>query len=130
LADLLIIDDDEDVPELLADIFRGDGHQVRVSRDGAAGLEQIAARLPDVVLLDVEMPILSGPETADMMFLRDCGQENIPVILISGVVGLARVAERVGTPYFIGKPYRLEELVGLVARALLERRAPHPEARV
>jgi FixJ family two-component response regulator len=49
--------------------------------------------------------------------------------LLSGVVHLERVAAEVGTPYFLGKPFRLGQLVDLVRRALSERVAPcRPEA--
>jgi FixJ family two-component response regulator len=48
------------------------------------------------------------------------------VILLSGVMDLPLVAAEVGTPYYLAKPYRIDALLALVERALVERRAPRP----
>jgi FixJ family two-component response regulator len=78
------------------------------------------------VLVDVEMPILNGPDMAYELFLRNCGDEKIPVLLISGIVGLPEIAAGVGTPYFLAKPYTVASVLRLVALALEERTYPHP----
>jgi CheY-like chemotaxis protein len=126
VADLLLVDDDSDLTELLGALLEGAGHTVRVARDGQEGLALVAARLPDAVLLDVEMPGLTGPEMTYRMFVHDAGQEKIPVVLLSGVTNLQRIASLVGTPYFLPKPYAIEAVLRLVAQAILERRAPMP----
>lgn len=126
MADLLIVDDDPDMGELLGEALARHGHQVRIARDGMDGLRELAIRMPDAVLLDVEMPMLDGPGMAYEMFVRNCGLENIPIILLSGVVDLEQVAARVGTPYFLSKPYALGAVRALCDRALAERTAPVP----
>jgi DNA-binding response OmpR family regulator len=126
MADVLIVDDSPDLRTLLAVFVGMAGHAVREAGDGRQGLDAIAERTPDLVLLDVEMPVLTGPEMAYQLFLRDCGDENIPVILLSGVVGLRDVAAMVGTPYFLKKPYSLEALNEMVDRALREQIPPRP----
>jgi CheY-like chemotaxis protein len=126
MADLLIVDDDLDVADLLAEVLQTKGHACRVARNGREGLELVATEAPDLVLLDVEMPVLDGPEMVYELFLRDRGEENIPVILTSGIVGLPRVAARVGTPYFVAKPYTVDSVLLVVARALEERIPPRP----
>jgi DNA-binding NtrC family response regulator len=125
MARLLIVDDDKDVAALLADELYARGHDVRLGHDGAEGLRLVAEERPDVVLLDVEMPVLSGPQMAALMALRDRGDESVPIILLSGVVDFGRVVAQVGTPYFLQKPYTMESLVALVERALAERTPPH-----
>ena len=129
MADVLVIDDDIDSAEVLAEIMADAGHQVRIGYNGEDGLRLAAERVPELALLDVEMPVLDGPGMAYEMFLRDMGMELVPVVLLSGVPALDHVAAEVGTPYFLGKPYRYEQLVGLVARALAERVAPQPRRR-
>jgi DNA-binding response OmpR family regulator len=126
MADLLIVDDDRDMAELLGEALAHHGHQVRFAHDGMDGLRELATRWPDAVLLDVEMPLLDGPQMAWQMFVRDRGLETIPIILLSGVVDLERVAARVGTPYFLAKPYALGAVRALCDRALTERTAPEP----
>jgi DNA-binding NtrC family response regulator len=127
VADLLVVDDDPDLAESLAALLEEEGHEVRTARNGQEGLELVAQRPPDLVLLDVEMPVLSGPEMSYRMFIHDVGQEEIPLVLLSGVTNLLEVAQTVGTPYFLPKPCAFEAIVSLVARGLLERRAPVPE---
>jgi FixJ family two-component response regulator len=68
------------------------------------------------------MPVLDGPGMAYLMLMHDAGLERIPVILISGIPDLRQVATRVGTTYFLSKPYRLEQLQRVLARALLEQK--------
>jgi DNA-binding NtrC family response regulator len=126
MADLIVVDDDHDLGDILADILRSRGHEIRVARSGHEALQLVAERRPEAVVLDVEMPVLSGPDTAHLLLIRNCGDEEIPIVLLSGIVDLRRVAARVGTPYFLAKPYELEAIVQLVARALAERTPPTP----
>ncbi len=125
-ASVLIVDDDDDVAELLAEVVQSLGHSVRVARDGKEGLCKIEEQLPDVVLLDVEMPKLTGPQMAYRMFITDVGKEQIPIILLSGAVNLRDFARQVGTPYYLAKPFDVSQLMSLLARALAERELPTP----
>jgi CheY-like chemotaxis protein len=128
MASVLVADDDVDAGELLADFLRDEGHEVAIAHNGGEGFARVQERAPDLLLLDVEMPVKTGPEMAYAMYIRDMGLENVPVVLISGVLELPEVAAAVGTPYFIRKPYGLDGLLALVARALVERVAPRPSA--
>ncbi len=129
MAELLIVDDDADAAEILSDVLARVGHSVRVARDGAEALEAIRERAPDCMLLDVEMPVLDGPGLAYRLVILDCMYDKIPIVLVSGVADLHRVAERVGTPYYIGKPCHLDDVLILLERALRERQPPAPRAR-
>jgi CheY-like chemotaxis protein len=123
-VDLLVVDDDNDVSETLREVLELEGYTVRVAADGQQGLEQLLVRYPDLVLLDVEMPVMTGPQMAYRMFLDDLGREDIPIVLLTGVPDLQLVAASVGTPYFLEKPYTLEQLLVVLNRALRERRPP------
>lgn len=126
VAEILVVDDDEDVGWMLEQILALDGHEVRVTHNGEEALRALRGWAPEMVVLDVEMPILDGPGLAYRMFVHNAGMENIPIVLISGVLDLRHVAERVGTPYFIAKPFTPARLLGLVHRALEERTLPRP----
>ncbi len=126
VAKILVVDDDPELGAVMAELLADEGHEVRIVTNGRAGLEALDRSLPDVVLLDVEMPLLDGPGMAYEMLLRDMGLERIPVVLASGVFDLERVAGRVGTPYFVTKPCALDRLLETVDRALRERVPPHP----
>jgi DNA-binding NtrC family response regulator len=126
MANLLLVDDDFDMADICADVLRTEGHDVRVARNGAEGLARIDERIPDLILCDVEMPVLAGPDMALRLFLLDAGKESVPVVLTSAVQDLRGVAEEVGTPYFLAKPFGVDRLLEMVARALGERVAPKP----
>jgi CheY-like chemotaxis protein len=124
MSDVLVVDDDLDAAEIVADVLHGIGYEVRIAQNGVEGLAELIKKAPDVVLLDVEMPQLSGPDMAYQMFLHDVGLEDIPVVLCSGVVNLPKVAAVVGTPYFLPKPFPLATLLSVLGRALTERTPP------
>lgn len=128
MADVLIIDDDIDSAEVLADLMQALGHAVRIGYNGQEGLRLAKEQTPDIALLDIEMPVLGGPGMAYEMFLHDMGLEDVPVVFLSGAADLREVAARVGTPYFLAKPYGYKEVATLVVRALTERIAPHHPA--
>jgi DNA-binding NtrC family response regulator len=124
MADILIVDDDPDAAAALADVMEFEGHATRVAYDGEHGLRSARERTPDLVLVDIEMPILDGPGMARRMLLYDRGLEQVPVALVSGAPEIRSFAARVGTPYFLPKPYTFDQLVEVVGRALAERTPP------
>jgi CheY-like chemotaxis protein len=127
MANVLIVDDNSDTVELCAELLESVGYGVAKECNGEDGLKALRARpLPDCVLLDVEMPVLSGPEMVHRMLLQKAGQERIPIVLVSGRSDLSAVARRVGTPYFLAKgTYGYgEALLKLLERALFEQHAP------
>ncbi len=127
MANLLIVDDNVDLAGLLEVLLTAEGHRVRVAYDGEAGMRALDESLPEVVILDVDMPVLDGPGMAYRMLVEDCGRELIPIVLLSGTVDLAAVARRVGTPYTLPKPCDPDRLLRMIARTLAERTPPRPK---
>lgn len=121
MADLLVVDDDCDFADLFCEVLRGQGHEVRVARNGNEGISLLRARQPDLLFLDLDMPMLGGAGVAHAMLCHDAGEEKIPIILLSGAANLLAVAAHIGTPYFLKKPAAPGELLALLARALFER---------
>ena len=129
MANILVVDDDPDMADCCAEVLRLEGHSAVIARNGAEGLTLVSADKPDLILLDVEMPVLNGPDMAYRLFIDDAGQELIPILLASGVLDLRSAAEEVGTPSFLGKPFSVKQLLAAVALALAERTAPRPRIR-
>ena len=125
MAHLLLVDDDNDVVELFAEFLRGEGHQVRTASTGEEGLVALrSAPLPDLLVLDVDMPVLGGPGMAHKMLLHDAGEEDVPILLMSGREDLPQIAGQMGTPYFLKKPADIGQVLEMLGRALRERSAP------
>jgi len=77
-SNLLVIDDDPDVLDMLRQLLAAEQYNVRTARDGREGLQEMRLQAPDIVLLDLKMPNLSGPATLKEI-RKDWGQ--IPVIV-------------------------------------------------
>ena len=125
MARLLLVDDDNDVVEALGEFLRGEGHEVRTASTGEEGLLVLReAPLPDALVLDVDMPVLGGPGMAHKMLLHDAGEEAIPIILMSARRDLPALARKMGTSYSVAKPTTIDAFLGVLDRAIHERRAP------
>lgn len=126
MADILVVDDDPNLAETMRDLLEIEGHTVRLALDGQSGLDALGDRLPDLVILDIEMPVLDGPGMAHRMLVENAGREKVPILLASGFADLCLVVARVGTPYFVAKPCDVDDLLGMVGRALTEHMPPKP----
>lgn len=115
---ILIVDDDHEASDRLAKGLTANGYASRVAANGVEGLQKIASAPPDLILLDVEMPILDGPGMAEALEVRREGQRPIPIVLISGSRYLERIARVVGTPHFLRKPFEIGQVISLVNEAL------------
>lgn len=125
MAHLLIVDDDNDLVECFGQLLRAGGHVVHTASTGEEGLLVLrSASVPDALVLDVDMPVLGGPGMAHEMLLHDAGEEKIPIVLVSGRHDLRQIAERMGTPYFLSKPFTVDTFFKLLNQALSERRPP------
>ena len=119
MSKILIIEDEPDMVLGLKDNFEFEGYEVLTAADGAAGLERARTAKPDLVILDIMMPKLSGLEVcktlraegfaAPIIMLTARGQE------IDKVVGL-----ELGADDYVTKPFSIRELLARV-RAILRR---------
>jgi two-component system response regulator RegX3 len=121
---VLIVEDEETFVEALVVGLKREGFLVKVARDGVEAVEMFDTARPDLVLLDVMLPKLSGIDVCREIRTRS----RVPIIMVTAksaeidtVVGL-----EVGADDYVTKPYRLRELVARM-RAVL-RRSPREEA--
>lgn len=81
---ILLVDDDPDFVEAVRVIVENGGYEVEVAYDGKEGLEAVAARKPDLIVLDVMMPVMNGHEACAKL-KGDKETEDIPIILLTAV---------------------------------------------
>jgi two-component system response regulator RegX3 len=115
---VLVVEDEDSFVEALSIGLRREGFRVQVARDGAQALDLFDAVNPDLVLLDVMLPRVSGIDVCRQLRKRS----QVPIIMVTAkgaeidtVVGL-----EVGADDYVTKPYRLRELVARM-RAVLRR---------
>ena len=120
---VLLVEDEESFIDALTVGLRREGFRVQVARDGAQALDLFDAVNPDLVLLDVMLPRISGIDVCRQLRKRS----QVPIIMVTAkgaeidtVVGL-----EVGADDYVTKPYRLRELVARM-RAVLRRAPPRP----
>lgn len=103
---LLIIDDDESSREVLKDALEGDEYEISMACDGKEGLDKVRAELPDLILLDIDMPKMDGVAVLKAM-MADLKTENIPVIMVTAVNADSQIAMslNLGAVDHIVKPY-------------------------
>ncbi len=115
---ILLVDDNEDATETLAEILRISGHEVRTAYDGTAALAAAPRFGPDVVILDIGLPDMSGHEVARA--LRAAGLDGAVLVGLSGF-GAPEDHDRAreaGFDHYLLKPTSLAEIEALLARAV------------
>ncbi|MDO8184039.1 response regulator [Conexibacter sp. JD483] len=123
-ARILVADNDEDILTLVSFRLQRQGYEVLVARDGAEALELARAELPDLCVLDVMMPKLTGYDVTREL-RADPRTADVPVILLTARVQEADVRSGydAGADDYVRKPFAPQELRDRVAAALAKRRA-------
>ena len=124
---ILVVEDEDSFVEALTVGLKREGFRVQVARDGAEALDIFDAVKPDLVLLDVMLPKVSGIDVCRELRRRS----SVPIIMVTAkggeidtVVGL-----EVGADDYVTKPYRLRELVARMRAVLRRRSAERPRPR-
>lgn len=117
--DILIIDDEEDIRELIAGILEDEGYSARVGKDSDTCLQEIEARLPSLLVLDIWLQgsKLDGLELLELIKSK---HKDLPIIVISGHgnIETAVAAIKKGAYDFIAKPFEADHLLLTIERAI------------
>lgn len=112
---VLVVDDNVDAAESMAAMLRNNAHDVRTANDGETALDLAAAFRPDVVILDLGMPKMSGFEVASRMRKEEWGRD----IVLAACTGWSQPQDRrrsraAGFNYHLVKPVSLDEVLQLL----------------
>ena len=119
---VLVVDDDDFVLDSVSQILEEEGFAVQTASDGTQALEQVQGRAPDLVLLDLKMPGMSGPSVLKELRTK---WRDLPVIILTGYPDSDLMFEALRYAPFtvLAKPTDPEKLVAAVQDALRAKRA-------
>jgi len=125
---ILIADDEPSIVIALEFLLRRSGYEVQIARDGDEALRLVETMRPDLVLLDIMMPVKSGYEVCKELRERP-ESRDVKIIMLSAKGRDAEVAKglTVGADIYVTKPFSTRDLMGRI-HALLEERPPQPRA--
>lgn len=113
---VLLVDDEEPIVEVLGRVLRGHGYSVRTASCGADALYALTEHVPDVVLLDINLPDLTGWEVLRRLAPRD--RERVPIIVLSASpLAPGRVGDFQPAGVLL-KPFPVAALIELIGRVV------------
>jgi len=125
LPTIMVVDDSLTVRKITSRLLARENYQIMTAKDGIDALEQLIAIVPDVMLVDIEMPRMDGYELTRNV-RADKRLHAVPIIMIT-----SRTAEKhrqyafeLGVNHYLGKPYQEDELLRLIAQHVREQRQP------
>jgi len=113
---ILIVDDDDTMCELLRTILTEEGYAVATVSHGAAALELVGHHRPEVILVDLRMPIMDGWAFVEQY--RRLADPPASIVLLSALRDIEQSARQLGADGFISKPFEISEVVSTVSRCL------------
>jgi CheY-like chemotaxis protein len=116
---ILVVDDDYDIREVIADVLTHGGYRVSAASNGKVALEETRANRPDLIVLDLMMPVMNGWQFMEAR-RADPGIAGIPVVVITAF----RNAHVEGAAELIQKPFDFETLLTAAARLCGGRKRP------
>ena len=111
---ILVVDDDEDIRDFISLALSGEGYRVRTAPDGAAALEEVRRTRPKLILLDMQMPVMSGWEFAQA-YRQEPGA-HAPIVVLTAATNAPRYSQQIQAQGYLGKPFGLDDLLQLVDR--------------
>ncbi|HUZ02224.1 MAG TPA: response regulator [Thermomicrobiaceae bacterium] len=113
MARVLIVDDDPSIRALLDELLRDEGHVTVLAGDGKRAVERARETHPDVILMDLMLPVLDGA-SAIRVLKSDPFTRDIPIIAMSAGANLRLHAEHLPADGVLGKPFDLDTVLAHV----------------
>jgi chemosensory pili system protein ChpA (sensor histidine kinase/response regulator) len=121
---IMVVDDSLTVRKVAGRLLERQGYIVVTARDGVEAMEKLLELVPDVMLVDIEMPRMDGFDLTRNV-RADKRLARVPIIMITSRTAAKHqnYAKEIGVSYFLGKPYQEDDLLEKISGFLKERRA-------
>ena len=112
---ILVVDDQDDLRGVLRDLLIGSGYTVIEAADGQTGVAKAKSDRPDLILMDIQMPVIDGYE-ATRLIKVDPNLKPIPIVAVSSFAmkGDEEKARAAGCDHYVTKPYSPMQLLRLI----------------
>ena len=112
---ILVVDDQEDLRGVLRDLLAGSGYTVIEAADGEAGVAKAKSDRPDLILMDIQMPVIDGYEATRRIKVHP-DLTPIPIVAVSSFAmkGDEQKARAAGCDHYVTKPYSPMQLLRLI----------------
>jgi two-component system, cell cycle response regulator DivK len=116
---ILVIEDQVDNLQILRDLLTNEGYQIIEAQDGEAGVKAAAIERPDLILMDIQLPLIDGYE-ATRRIKADPALSAIPIIVVTSysLSGDEAKARAAGCDDFVAKPFSRRQLLAKVREYL------------
>ncbi|MGH2351632.1 MAG: response regulator [Chloroflexota bacterium] len=111
---VLVVDDDEDIREVVTMALEDEGHEVQAAPHGAAALERLRHWQPDVILLDMRMPVMDGWEFAHQY--HQMPEPHAPIVVVTAARDALERATQIAAAGALAKPFEVDDLLAVVSR--------------
>ncbi|MBI4498684.1 MAG: response regulator [Chloroflexi bacterium] len=109
-----MVEDDQAITRFVSLALEQEGYQVQTAANGAEAIAQVEQELPDVILLDMLMPVMDGWEFARRF--RERWNRKVPIVVMTAATNAQERAEQIQAEGFLGKPFDLDDLLAVVER--------------
>jgi len=112
---ILVVEDQEDLRGVLRDLLTGSGYTVIEAADGEAGVAKAKSDRPDLILMDIQMPVIDGYEATRRIKVHP-DLRQIPIVAVSSFAmkGDEEKARAAGCDHYVTKPYSPMQLLRLI----------------
>jgi CheY-like chemotaxis protein len=112
---ILVVDDDADIRQVVRAILESEGYAVALAANGRDALARLAQQPPDAILLDLNMPVMSGWEFHERLKSQ---KSRIPVVFMTAGQEAQREARAHGATGYLAKPFEMDDLLQTVEQLL------------
>lgn len=113
---LLVVEDEPDLLDLMSEALASQGYRVATAKHGLEALQRIGEQEPQLILLDMRMPVMDGWTFAKL--LREQYWRRIPLVVVTAAEDSKLRAAEVGADSYLGKPFGLQQLYDIVSNTL------------
>ncbi len=111
---VLVVEDEADLRHFVEDVLISEGYRVVGASNGLEALDEVKRERPDVILLDMRLPVMDGWQFSRE--LHEKARQNIPIVVMTAL-GARDIAREIGAKAFLQKPFNIDDLLNIVQAA-------------